>query len=183
MPKYLCECCKFITNKKNDYDEHMISEKHIMRDITKDFFSKIRNKFENNIERIFFNYITGADITEEKDILSFNSIPEKLIDETIDEFKGDNPDTTPVNTVINTQTTCEFCNKSFVSIHNLTKHKTKCKHKDKPSSDKIIKPHEENTTILIYNADKERTCTIDGTHYRIHRIIEVIEPLHSSKGE
>lgn len=180
MPKYICQCCKFITTKKTEYEEHMTSERHIMRDITKLFFTKIRNKFENNIERIFFKHITGVDITEEKDVLTFNSISEKIIDETIDEFKGDKPDTTPVNTVINTKTTCEFCNKCFVSIHNLTKHKTKCKHKDNPPSDKIIKPHEDNTTILIYNAAKKRTCTIDGIHYRIHRIIEVIEPLHSS---
>ncbi len=159
MPKYICECCDFTTTKKTLYDDHMTSDNHMLKEIAIDFFKFARRKIDRDIERMFFKSILGVNISENKTVKSFSEIPDELIHEACKDSSADN--------------TCEFCNKTFVSKQNLIRHKLKCKNKTT-----LINKPDKIDTIFIYNTQNKPTCNIDGVEYRVHRIIEVIQPIN-----
>ncbi len=161
MPKYICECCDFTSTKKNLYDEHMTSDKHMLKEIAINFFKFARNKIDRDIERMFFKNIIGITISEDKTVKSFSEIPDELIHEACKDSS--------VNT-------CDFCNKTYSSKKNLLRHKQNCKNKTNKTT--LINKPDKKDTIFIYNTQNNPTCTIEGIEYKVHRIIEVIQPIN-----
>jgi hypothetical protein len=148
---YVCKCCFYKTDRKSNYNKHLLSKSHILYELNykKNHLDTEKNENEENNENSNYNIYRCLSCNKKfSNINALNSHIsacyecKKIIDEKISantslktspHFSSQNPPKSSQknryeqNEMEINMYECEYCNKTFTRSDNLKRHQTLCK--------------------------------------------------------
>jgi len=120
-PNYSCDFCYYTTGKKNNYEKHLLTDKHLVNaGVNKKEEKKVANKYKcENCD-----YITCKKINYDKHLMTYKHLVNTKLEKVAEKVANDNQNKKK-------DFICLICNKTYTSRVGLWKHSKTCVHPDK----------------------------------------------------